>query len=153
MSDDPAAIARTLIDDHDYLTLATADADGTPWASPVWFAHRDHREFLWVSRPEARHSRNLATRPEVALVVFDSRVAIGAGQAVYVEATAAEVLDGEVEAGIAVFSARSMQRGARAWTAAEVRAPARHRLFRATARAHFVLDRFDQRIVADIMQG
>jgi hypothetical protein len=30
------AIARTIVDVNAFMTLATADADGTPWASPVW---------------------------------------------------------------------------------------------------------------------
>jgi pyridoxine/pyridoxamine 5'-phosphate oxidase len=67
------------------VTLATADAEGRPWASPVWFAHEGYRDFLWVSSPEARHSRNVAVRPELALVLFDSTVAPGDAAAVYVE--------------------------------------------------------------------
>jgi predicted pyridoxine 5'-phosphate oxidase superfamily flavin-nucleotide-binding protein len=31
-------IARTILDAGIYVVLATADADGVPWASPVWFA-------------------------------------------------------------------------------------------------------------------
>ena len=42
---------------------AVADEAGLPWASPVWFASVDLREFFWVSSPDARHSRNLAVRP------------------------------------------------------------------------------------------
>ena len=30
--------ARRIIDANSYMTLATADADGRPWATPVWFA-------------------------------------------------------------------------------------------------------------------
>ena len=63
------ALARGIVDSNLYATLATADAEGRPRASPVWFAHEGYRDFLWVSRPEARHSRNLAVRPELALVV------------------------------------------------------------------------------------
>ena len=33
-----AAIARAIIDDGDYMTLATADESGRPWASPVWYS-------------------------------------------------------------------------------------------------------------------
>ena len=50
---DLAAYARRIIDAHVYMTLATADAQGRPWASPVWFAHEDHTRFVWVSRPDA----------------------------------------------------------------------------------------------------
>ena len=57
-----------------YMTLATADADGVPWASPVWYATEDGRDFYWVSDPGARHSRNIAQRPEIAIVIFDSTV-------------------------------------------------------------------------------
>ena len=61
-----AAAALALIDRSQYMTLATADAEGNPWASPVWFAHQDYTEFLWVSRPEARHSQNIEARPAMA---------------------------------------------------------------------------------------
>src|SRR5215208_3553020 len=64
---DLAALAREIIDSNQYLTLATADADGRPWASPVWFAHEDHSRFLWVSKPDARHSRNLEHRPRAGV--------------------------------------------------------------------------------------
>src|SRR4051812_21497668 len=90
---DPALVAGAIIDANQYLTLATADGDGHHWAAPVWYAHDDYRDFLWVSRPEARHSRNIAARPELAIVIFDSTVPAGTGQAVYAEALAEE-LDG-----------------------------------------------------------
>jgi hypothetical protein len=80
-----ADAAREIIDSNLYMTLATADAEGCPWASPVWFAHECYRDFLWVFRPEARHSRNVAARPELALVVFDSTVAPGDAADVYGE--------------------------------------------------------------------
>ena len=59
-SDDRDAAARAIIDEIAFMTLATVDAQGAPWASPVWFAHADYSEFLWVSRPETRHSQNIA---------------------------------------------------------------------------------------------
>src|SRR5215211_3043194 len=74
---DPATVAREIIDANRYMTLATADGDGRPWASPVWYAHQGYTDLYWVSRPEARHSRNLAVRPEVGIVIFDSTVPVG----------------------------------------------------------------------------
>ena len=62
---DPVAIAREILDTNRYMTLATADGDGRPWASPVWYAHEGYTDLLWVSRPGARHSRNLAVRPRL----------------------------------------------------------------------------------------
>lgn len=128
------------------MTLATADADGRPWASPVWFAHQDYNEFYWISRPEARHSRNLATRPQVAIVIFDSTVAVGEAQAVYIEAEAEQLSDGGSQRAIEVYSRRSEAHGAGRLTIGEVNAPAPHRLYRATASAHFVLSANDQRL-------
>jgi uncharacterized protein YhbP (UPF0306 family) len=141
-----SARARRLIDDAMYLTLATADDDGRPWASPLWFAPSGYSEFLWVSDPEARHSRNLTSRPEVAIVIFDSTVGIGAAEAVYVEASAEQLAGSELERAIAVYSARSKAVGAREWTLADVRSPARLRLFRAAASAQFVLGPDDRRV-------
>jgi Pyridoxamine 5'-phosphate oxidase len=81
-------MARAIIDGNGYMTLGTADADGLPWASPVWCAPASYREFFWVSRPCARHSQNIAARPDVGIVIFDSTVPISTGKAVYLAARA-----------------------------------------------------------------
>ena len=128
-----AATARAIVDDLAYLVLGTADAEGTPWSSPVYFAHDRYRDFYWVSSPSATHSRNIAVRPEVSLVIFDSRASIGAGQGVYVRATAEEVPEDDLAAGIVVFSARSVAQGAPAWSDDDVRGAAAFRLYRARA--------------------
>jgi nitroimidazol reductase NimA-like FMN-containing flavoprotein (pyridoxamine 5'-phosphate oxidase superfamily) len=142
---DPAATAQAIIDQGAYMVLATADEDGTPWASPVWYAPDGHARFLWVSRPEARHSRNIASRPQLGIVIFDSHAPIGTGQGVYVEAVAAEVPETELEPAIVVFSQRSQAQGGEEWTAADARPPAPHRLYRATPSRHFLGVR-DQRV-------
>jgi nitroimidazol reductase NimA-like FMN-containing flavoprotein (pyridoxamine 5'-phosphate oxidase superfamily) len=144
-----AALARQIIDANSYLTLATADADGTPWATPVWFAADDYTDFLWLSRPSTRHSVNLTRRPRVGIVIFDSTVPINQGQGVYVEAVAAPVPDAELPAAVAVYSARSAATGARLWQVSDVAGPSAFRLYRARATAHYVLDEHDSRIPVD----
>src|SRR5215475_11130412 len=72
---DLIAHARALLDTNRYLTLGTADPDGRPWTSPVYFAAAGERAFYWMSATDAQHSRNLAARPQVSIVVFDSTVA------------------------------------------------------------------------------
>jgi hypothetical protein len=126
-----------------YMTLATADANGLPWASPVWFATTDLREYFWASSPEARHSRNLAARPELAISIFDSGQAPGTGQGVYVAAIGAPVPEPELDHGLAVYAAQD--ESLPAWTRADVLPPAKHRLYRAIATELFVLDSRDQR--------
>jgi nitroimidazol reductase NimA-like FMN-containing flavoprotein (pyridoxamine 5'-phosphate oxidase superfamily) len=143
---DTAAIARAIIDGNRYMVLGTADAAGTPWASPVWFATEGHRELVWVSSPEARHSRNLAARPQLGIVIFDSTVTPGDGQAVYMAATAGELTGDEIHAGLEVFARASQAAGLRVWTRDDVVEPARHRLYRAVAYEHFILGERDERV-------
>ena len=84
------AVARAILDANHYMTLGTADAAGHPWVSPVFFATDRYRDLYWISSPEATHSRNLAARPELSIVVFDSQAPVGTGQAVYMAAAADE---------------------------------------------------------------
>ncbi len=133
-------LLRSIIDLSRYATLATADARGVPWASPVYFAHDDYRDFLWVSAPDTRHSRNIAERPELSLAMFDSHAALGEGQGVYVAARAERVPEDETEALVGVFSERSLQHGGRAWSGRDVCASAPLRLYRARATQTWVLD-------------
>ncbi|HEY6694745.1 MAG TPA: pyridoxamine 5'-phosphate oxidase family protein [Solirubrobacteraceae bacterium] len=133
---------QEIVADNHYMVLATADAAGRPWSTPVWFATEDHRRFYWVSKPGARHSRNIAERPEIGIVIFDSTVTPGDAQALYMAATAEQVPADE----IGVFARVSAQQGLSVWTAAEVTEPARHRLYRATAAEHYLLDTSDERV-------
>lgn len=80
--DEGVAAAKAIIEANLYLVLGTADALGRPWATPVYFAVEGYRDFYWVSSPEATHSRNIAVRPEIGIVMFDSRVRIATGQGV-----------------------------------------------------------------------
>jgi hypothetical protein len=127
---------RDLIEASRYLVLATADATGRPWSTPVYFAHIDFTEFFWVSSPEVTHSRNIAVRPEVGIAIFDSHAAIGTGQGVYMSAVAA--LD-EAALGIEAFSRRSVGHGGLEWTSEDVRPGAGLRLYRAVADSHWIL--------------
>ena len=142
---DLAALAREIIDSNQYMTLATADADGRPWASPVWFAHESYTRFVWVSKPEARHSRNLSARPQAGIVIFDSTVPVGGAGAVYLEAAAERLEEDEAGRYIDVFSRRSRERGGPEWSVEAIRPPAPLRLYRASASAHYVLGENDKR--------
>ncbi|WP_329339740.1 pyridoxamine 5'-phosphate oxidase family protein [Streptomyces sp. NBC_00663] len=130
---------RGIVDGVRYLVLATADADGRPWSTPVYFAHEGYREFFWVSSPEVTHSRNIAVRPEVGIVVFDSSAAIGTGQGVYLSAVAGVVEEGDTARGLDVFSRRSVGHGGRVWTVDDVRGDSGMRLYRAVADTHWML--------------
>ena len=147
-----AAAARAVIDSNSYMTLGTADESGRPWVSPVWFAHSGYREFLWVSSPDAQHSRNLAARPEVSIVIFDSQVAPADAEAVYVSARAEELFGDDLEPGIEVFSRKSQSDGLPAYSRMEVEEPATLRLYHAVATEHFALAAGSRRIAVDPTQ-
>jgi uncharacterized protein YhbP (UPF0306 family) len=139
--EDLGAVARGIIDAAYYLALATADEDGRPWVTPVYYASFAYTDFYWMSSPEATHSRNIGVRPEVALVVFDSHAAIGTGQAVYMAGTAAELAGADVERGIELYPGEhGLRAGARPVSVQELRPPGPYRLYRATAVQHWVLD-------------
>jgi hypothetical protein len=135
--EDRAAIARRIIDENLYMVLGTADASGRPWATPVYFAPSGYREFFWVSSPEATHSRNIAVRPEIGIVIFDSRTPIGTGQGVYMSAVAEAAGEADLERGIEIFSRRSQEHGGNPWSLDDVRGEIR--LYRALASEHSML--------------
>jgi hypothetical protein len=137
------------------VALGTSDEQGQPWVSPVYYASAGYREFYWVSLPEARHSVNIAARPQISIVIFDSQAPINTGQAVYMRAVAQELTGADRDRGIEFFSRRTQAHGAGEWRADEVRPPAFHRLYRATSSEQWILDktpgrRGDHRIEVDV---
>ena len=99
-NDDLAKHAQAILDANRYLTMGTVDPDGRPWTSPVYFASAGVREFYWVSDIDARHSRHLAERPQVSVVVFDSTVPPYHGRAVYAVGAARELSDDDLDRGL-----------------------------------------------------
>jgi len=136
---DRAQTVRDIIEASRYLVLATADATGRPWSSPVYFAHIDLTEFFWVSSPDVTHSRNIAVRPEVGISVFDSQAPIGTGQGVYMSAVARLLDVDEAGAGMEAFSRRSVAHGGGLWTSEDLRSGSGLLMYRATADSHWIL--------------
>ena len=139
MAPEPADVARSVIDANRYMALGTADEVGHPWVSPVWFASVDYRNFHWVSSPDAKHSRNLGARPEVAIAIFDSSVRVGGAQAVYMKATAKELTGPELQKGLEIFDRVSRRDIGRAFVPGDVQGSALFRLYRATVLEHWML--------------
>jgi hypothetical protein len=139
MSHELADLARSVIDANRYMALGTTDETGHPWVSPVWFASEDYRSFHWVSSPEAKHSRNLAAEPRVAIAIFDSSVPVGGAQAVYMRGVAEMLTGAEVERGLEVFDRVSRLDHGRAYALDDVQGSALFRLYRAIVSEHWVL--------------
>lgn len=138
-TDELEGLAKAILDANPYMTLATADENGRPWVSPVYYAADRYRELFWVSSPEAKHSKNIAVRADVSLVVFDPQVRIGTAQAVYMTAIADELTGTDLMRGIELFSRRSIEHGGRRWEAGDVLPPSSLRAYRATATEQSIL--------------
>lgn len=89
MTDRPAI--EGILAANRYCVIGSTDASGAPWVTPVFFAPLDADRICWVSSPDARHSRNIASRAAVAITVFDSTVAVGSAEAAYFDAEASPV--------------------------------------------------------------
>ncbi|MER7419546.1 pyridoxamine 5'-phosphate oxidase family protein [Micromonospora peucetia] len=135
-----SAVARAVVDTNLYMTLGTADESGTPWVSPVCFVAARYREFYWASTTQAMHSRNLAVRPELSIVIFNSEVAPYQGRAVYLKAVGEELSGAELDAGIAIYNGPAVARGVSLLERRDVEGSAPHRLYRATVTQHYTLD-------------
>ena len=99
----PGESFEAIVQANAFMTLATADAAGRPWASPVWFATDDCLQFIWASKPHARHSTNLALRPEISIAIFDSGQPPGTGLGVYMTARAELVPRTDFESALAIY--------------------------------------------------
>ena len=137
---DHTAHAHDVLARTAYVVLATADADGSPWATPVWFAHDGLDRIFWVSWPGSRHSELVATRPAVALTVFDSTATPGEGTAFYATATARLVPDDQLDEGLEVYNAESRKQGLDGFARERVTGDARLRLYVAEVSEAWVLD-------------
>jgi hypothetical protein len=135
--DDLVAHARAVLDANLYLTLGTVGADGRPWTTPVYFTAPGDREFLWVSATDARHSRHLAERPQVSMVVFDSTVAPYHGRAAYAVGEAGEVPGRDLDCALRAYPRPDGRAGS--VTRDDVTGPAPYRLYRATVSDLWVL--------------
>lgn len=132
---------RRVIDTNSYMALGTTDEIGHPWVSPVWYASEDYLNFLWVSSPDAKHSRNLAVHAEVAVAIFDSSVPVGGAEAVYMKGVADELTGVDLERGLEIFNRVSQEEIGTSWVLDDVQGSALFRLYRATISEHWALIR------------
>ena len=66
------AIARRLLDASTLCAIATVSSGGRAHINTAYFAWGSAFEIVWLSAPEARHSRNVRANPSTAVAVFRS---------------------------------------------------------------------------------
>lgn len=113
------------------MTIATADASGKPWISPVFFVHDQLFTLYWVSFTEALHSVNIRSRPQVAISIL-GRPPDHEGDGVYIDAEAVELNNvDEVERAIQVLHTRQQESKFMVNSPADVLGDAGWRIYRA----------------------
>jgi nitroimidazol reductase NimA-like FMN-containing flavoprotein (pyridoxamine 5'-phosphate oxidase superfamily) len=138
MADDALTeMARGVLADVRYLVLGTTEQDGRSRVSPVYVTWDGPSDFYWVSSRAATHSRNVAERPAVSGVIFDSSQPPGRTAAVYLTATAAEVPADELPEQCA-RAFRRLSEGARPFSPEELSGPADLRLYHGVVQRHEV---------------
>ncbi len=132
--------ARTVLENTAYVVLATADAAGNPWVTPVWFASDGLDRLYWLSAPRTRHSLLIEQRPAVALTVFDSTVPPNEGTAFYATAHARLCPDEDLDHGLHCLNRRALEQGIDPLGHEHVTGDARLRLYVAEIIEAWVLD-------------
>lgn len=67
-----AEVAQRLLDASTLLALATVRQDRTAYVNTAYFAWSETLELVWISHPDALHSRNIRTNATAAVAVYDS---------------------------------------------------------------------------------
>jgi uncharacterized protein YhbP (UPF0306 family) len=65
-------LAKRLLNASTLCAISTVSADGRAHINTAYFAWNASFDIVWLSAPEAHHSRNLRRRPSVAVAVYDS---------------------------------------------------------------------------------
>ena len=72
-----ATVAQRLLDASTLCAIATVARGGRAHVNTAYFAWTTELSVVWLSEPEALHSRNLRANRSVAIAVYDSRQSWG----------------------------------------------------------------------------
>lgn len=79
-------MARSIIRNNEYTTLATTDGRGLPWPCILAYSFDRDWNIFFVSIPSSKHGKNLKKSKNVACTIFDSRQNWGKGVGLQIEA-------------------------------------------------------------------
>lgn len=70
-------VTRRLLDASSLCAIATVSTSGLAHINTAYFALGDALDLVWLSDPDAQHSRNIRANESVAIAVYDSGQAWG----------------------------------------------------------------------------
>jgi uncharacterized protein YhbP (UPF0306 family) len=91
MVSDLNTLARNIIAENQYMTIASRGPDGTVWASPVVYVPDKDYNIYYISLPDSNHSKNIAAAPNVTVAIFDSHQNFGEGVGLQIEGVITQV--------------------------------------------------------------
>ncbi len=126
-------VAKRIVQENIYLTIATASKTGKPWISPVFFSYDDNYNLYWVSDKNSLHSKLLRNNPQASIVIFNSQAPIGKGDGVYFETIVKELEDeSEIKKAVQIYNKRVTKKIFRVKEINEVMNKAIWRIYKAT---------------------
>jgi uncharacterized protein YhbP (UPF0306 family) len=101
------AFARSLLDESTLCAIATVARGGRAYVNTAYFAWTPELELVWLSEPQATHSRNLRLNDSVAVAVCDSRQRWGSpDRGIQLFGSARQAGGADVEAAATAYAAR-----------------------------------------------
>lgn len=78
-------LARDIIQNNQYMNIATSSRGGTPWVSPVVYVYDKDWNLYFVSMLTSKHCMNIKINNKVAVAIFDSTQLWGDGVGLQIE--------------------------------------------------------------------
>lgn len=88
------------------LTLATLDPDGTPRATPLYFAPDAQADLVFLSDPETPHAQNLANSPRAAVGAYPEAAHWREIRGVQMKGVVERLAGNEAERALALYRSR-----------------------------------------------
>ena len=104
-------LAKDIIENNQYMTIASVGSDGNPWASAVCYAYDPEYTFYWVSQPSSKHQTNFQNHSQISFTIFDSHQDWGEGMGVQGEAIVQKVKLTEISNVFSIFFERDYPYG------------------------------------------
>lgn len=108
---DLSLLAKQIVTQNEYLTLATVGETGTPWVSILAYAYDSDFTFYFASLPDSRHSKEVEKRNDVSFSIFDSHQDFGTGVGLQVEARLEVVTEADSERVLKLYYGRKYPYG------------------------------------------
>ena len=100
-------LTRQLLDQSTLFALATVAPDGSAHVNTAYFAWSPTLELIWLSHPDALHSRNVRANATAAVAVYDSRQSWGRpDRGIQLFGTAGEVEEADAGDADALYASR-----------------------------------------------